>query len=512
MSDQEQVLGDYVLLEEVGRGSHSVVRRGRRRDRSGRIVAVKRLRADAGPGALDGMRREADTLASLAHPAIVPLLEVLTDADGGVALVLPWAPGGSLEDVLQRQGALPWPRVADIGARLASALASAHGAGILHGDVKPANVLLGVEDEPRLADFGTARLRTEGDDEVVGTAEYVDPAVVVDGVAPSPRSDGYSLGVVLYRALSGQLPHAGGSPAATVAAADRGVHPRLADLVDDAPAELVAAIERAMARDPGQRFGSAQQLQVALEPLVRDDETARWGALAGQLGGAPPLPDDDPPPTCTADTSPTEPPPTSDSGTRLFGPRPPASPPPATRSRPAWAIPAVVAVALVPLVLLAWLLRPDGGAAPDPAASASTPADALVPRRPAPRCEQAEAPGDGGQVLEADVDGRGCALPLVVAEEVVDGEPAVVLAVPEAAGAPSGRYAVGAPGDRVVVGDWDCDGSDTPAVHRPEDGRVFLYDGYGPLEPTAGPRLDPGVEPSVRTDADGCDVVVPAEP
>lgn len=513
----EQVLGEYVLLEEVGRGNHGVVHRGRSRDRAGRIVAVKRLAGGADPAAVDRLWREADTLAQLAHPAIVPLLDVVDDPPAGVALVLPWAPGGSLEDVLQRDGRLPWARVADVGARIASALATAHGAGVLHRDVKPANVLLGAEDEPRLADFGTARLVADGDDEVVGTAEYLDPAVVVEGQPPTPRSDGYALGVVLYRALSGQLPYAGGSPAATVAAADRGVHPRLADLVDDAPAELVAAIERAMARDPDDRFGSVQQLQVALEPLVRADEAARWGALEGRLGGGPtdPAPKGPRAPTPARASAPADPAPATasgDSGTRMFGPRPDRAPTPEpARRRPAWAVPAIVAVALVPVVLVVWLLLARGGEDPSVATpDAPAPVASPTPRAAPAACDGAPRPADADAVLEADVDGRGCALPLGVSTQDVDSEPMQVLTVPDAAGDAAGRYALAAADDVVVVGDWDCDGTDTPGVHRPADGRTFLYDGYGQLDPTAGPELAPGVEAVVVTDPDGCDRIAAA--
>jgi serine/threonine protein kinase len=536
MSD-EPVLGSYVLLEVVGRGAHGTVHRGRSRDRAGRIVAVKRLTGGADGADLDRLRREAETLAGLGHPAVVSLLEVVDDPDGGTALVLPWAPGGSLEDVLRRDGRLPWPRVADVGARLASALASAHGAGILHGDVKPANVLLGVEGEPRLADFGTARLVADEEARVAGTAEYVDPAVAVDGATPSPRSDVYALGVVLFRALAGQLPHAGGSPEATVAAADPGVHPPLADLVDGAPPALVEAVERAMARDPERRPASVQQLQVVLESVVRDHEADRWAGLGSQLAAPSPGPDDAAaglatatsrqPGTPTSVASPGAHPAsdpshadahagTRDSGTRLFGRRAPSrSTPSADGRRPAWAVPAVVAVALVPVLVVGWLLLGgDGGDADDdaaapPSASVTTAdaAEAAAPRVAAPRCDDASPPPGDGPVHDADVDGRGCSLPVRVDEQDDDGRPTVVITLPDAAGEAAGRYALAEPGEVVLVGDFDCDGIETPAVHRPDDGRVLLYDGYGALEPTAGPDLDPGATAVVLRDVEGCDTV-----
>jgi serine/threonine protein kinase len=279
-------IGEYVLLEQVGTGRQSTVHRARSRDRAGRIVAVKRLHVDADDDVVRRLQREAEVLASLSHPAIMPLLDVVPDPQGGVALVFPYAPGGTLERQLASRGSLPWHEVADLGARLASALAAAHGAGVLHRDVKPANVLLGVEDEPRLADFGTVVLHDRGhlldDGVVIGTAEYLDPAVAVSGADPGPRSDLYSLAVMLFRALSGQLPYAGGTPAATIAAADRGVHAPLGQLTD-APAEMVAAIERSMARDPNQRFGAVQQLGVVLEGLARAADRDRMSDLAGRM-------------------------------------------------------------------------------------------------------------------------------------------------------------------------------------------------------------------------------------
>ena len=161
---------------------------------------------------------------------------------------------------------------------------------------------------------------------------------------------------------------------------------------------------------------------------------------------------------------------------------------------------------LVPVVVLGWLLlRTDD--APEPAASPS--AAAPTPHAAPPRCDDAADPPGDGDVVEADVDGRGCALPLLVGEEAVDGQPALVLTVPSEAGELAGRYAVGVPGDRLLAGDWDCDGSETPAVVR-DDGTTYLFDGYGALDPVPGPTLPHGAEPAVVTDAGGCDLLVEA--
>lgn len=437
MGEGHEQVGDYVLLEVIGRGPRSTMHRARRRDRAGRIVAITRLHAPVATEVVAQLRDEAATLVALDHPAIAPLLDVVEEPTGRIALVTVYPAGGSLQEVLDRRHGLPWPQVVHLGRRLASALAVAHGAGIVHGDVAPSTVLLGAEGEPRLGGFGTGALYGRDDD-------------------ASSDGDVHDLGVVMARAL-----------------ADR----------NDVPPGLAAVVERARGRHPAGGFDSARSLQQALEATAPVDEpTPSWSPLGPS---APHRAHE------------------HDTGELV-------EPAGRRRSRSGVVRAMLAGLAVVALLVAGgiWVAR-DGG---DTAATAAAPGDQVeaAPRRPEPRCAQVEDPAGQGQVLEADVDGRGCSLPLVVTEELVDGEATVVLMVPTDAGAAAGRYALGAVGDEVVVGDWDCDGTDTPAVVRHDSGEVFHFDGYGELSPTRAPTLPSGAAPAVVTDEEGCDHVVAA--
>jgi hypothetical protein len=154
-------LPGYLLHQRIGVGAASEVYRAEPVGSPGRPVAVKRLRIDAPPRAVDELRREAMVLARLSHPSLMRILDIVPDGDG-VALVLPLAAGGSLAARLATaDGGLEPAEAADLGARLASALAAAHDAGLVHRDVKPGNILFDAEGQPLLGDFGTARLLSE---------------------------------------------------------------------------------------------------------------------------------------------------------------------------------------------------------------------------------------------------------------------------------------------------------------------------------------------------------------
>ncbi|MCU1453386.1 MAG: Serine/threonine protein kinase, partial [Acidimicrobiales bacterium] len=277
----DEVVAGYRLEAPLGRGSGGTVWRARRPGPIARAVALKRVGAGAGPTAIDDLRREAAVLASLDHPHVVAVLEVVADPPG-VALVMPLAAGGSLRDLLDDRGTLTPGETVAVLAPVAEALASAHRRGIVHGDVKPANVLFTSDGEPLLSDFGVARFvgPAEPGAPVAGTAGYLDPArrhAPVDA-----RSDVYSLGVVAYEALAGRPPYAG-PKAAAVAAADAGIHVPLTS-VRSVPGALASVVEAAIDREPLARPSSAADLAAALRGAVDPAEVVLPARVA-PVGG-----------------------------------------------------------------------------------------------------------------------------------------------------------------------------------------------------------------------------------
>lgn len=538
----------YLLHELVGEGATATVWRGEATGSPGRVLAIKQVGVTADADAVAAVRREAEALARLSHPSVLQVVDVV-DTPDGAALVTPYATGGSLATRLAgTSGGLDPVEVADLGARIASALAAAHTAGVIHRDVKPANVLFDAEGQPLLGDFGTALLAGEHH-EVVGTAEYLDPTVVTGRTADA-ASDLYGLGVTLYEALAGVPPYAGSTPRQTLAAADRGRHVALRDLVV-APVGLTSAIEAAMARDPANRPSGAHELAARLDEARRGLERngsagqppagLRADHGTAEATGPPPPPppapprdtprhtdpapddlddlDDDvdgdatpvtpawgslwsrtrdnAPPSWPATPGPSGATTTGDdgrSGTIRYGPaRPTRAPEPAPAEDqprfPRWVLVlAAIAVVAIPAAIVAFVFF--GGDD-----------DRVSVREAAPECDDVAAPvTDGGQILLADVEGRGCSVPIAW-----DGEQ---LAVPDSSGGIE-RFDLGAsPDDVLLFGDWTCDGRESPALYRPSDGQVFTFDelvGAGEQASVGGEAS--GVidgEPEVVVDAEGC--------
>ncbi|KIZ18987.1 serine/threonine-protein kinase, partial [Streptomyces natalensis] len=218
------VAGRYRLLERVGRGGMGTVWRAED-EVLGRHVAVKKLHVpphlqdDEIQKLYERTRREARSAARITHPNVIVVHDVVDD-EGLPCIVMEYIPSVTLSDVLKRQGALPAGEVARIGRVMAAALRAAHAAGVLHRDVKPANVLLGNDGRIVLTDFGiavesgTPSLTKTG--ELVGSIQYLAPERLRTGIAePGPACDLWSLGATLYLAVEGRHPFQRDTPIET---------------------------------------------------------------------------------------------------------------------------------------------------------------------------------------------------------------------------------------------------------------------------------------------------------
>jgi tRNA A-37 threonylcarbamoyl transferase component Bud32 len=302
------MLGERYLLEEpIATGGMATVWRAHD-ELLARTVAVKILHDHlaADEAFRERFRREAIAAAKLSHPAVVSVFDTGSDGDR-VYLVMEYIDGPTLREVVNDLGVLEAGQAAAIGEQLARALAAAHERGLVHRDVKPANILLCPDGSPKIADFGIAKA-DEGTDDltkpgmVLGTAAYVAPEQVRGG-AIDGQADQYALGCVLYEALTGRQPFRADSPVATAALRlDHDPLP-MRSLRAGIPRGLDEVVLRAMAREPAGRYPSAGHLADALAPfadpdlagrlLQRPDETrtAAWPAATNDtatLAGAPP--------------------------------------------------------------------------------------------------------------------------------------------------------------------------------------------------------------------------------
>jgi serine/threonine-protein kinase len=268
----------YELEELVGTGGMSSVFRARD-NQLDRRVAIKILHEHYAedPEYLERFRREARAVARLSHPNIVTVID--RGADGGRQyIVFEHIEGENLKELVLRTGRLPVRRALELALAVADGLSFAHDHGLVHRDVKPQNVLLSREGEVKVTDFGIARslhvdhgVTQTGT--VLGTGEYLAPEQA-SGKQVSPATDVYSLGVVLWELLAGDAPFVGEN---FVAVALRHVNepaPSLRERRPDVSARLEAAVDRALAKDPGRRFPSmaafAQELRACLAEAEGD--------------------------------------------------------------------------------------------------------------------------------------------------------------------------------------------------------------------------------------------------
>jgi serine/threonine-protein kinase len=282
---RKRVLADRYEIEDLlGQGGMARVFRGTDRV-LGRTVAVKVLSPQfAGDDQFVArFRREAQAAAALNHPNIVSVYDTGDQADVHF-IVMEYVEGRTLRDVVRQDGPLMPERATEIGASVARALASAHEAGMVHRDIKPGNIMLTRDGEVKVMDFGIARTST-GDTltqtaAVLGTASYLSPEQA-QGITVDARSDIYSLGCVLYEMLAGRAPFTGDSPVAIAYKHVKEDPVPPGRLNGDVPDSLDAVVMKCMAKNPANRYQSAEELREDLERAAQGMPTLATPVLAG---------------------------------------------------------------------------------------------------------------------------------------------------------------------------------------------------------------------------------------
>ncbi|MEY2507665.1 MAG: eukaryotic-like serine/threonine-protein kinase [Verrucomicrobiota bacterium] len=271
LPDQNWRLGNYEILEEIGRGGMGVIYRARQRH-SRRIVAVKRVLSYHSDSreTLARFRREAQAAASLDHPNILPIYEVSESEDGLPFFSMKFAPGGTLQQVASALRTEPRQCVALV-AKIARAVQYAHSRGILHRDLKPGNILLDARGEPLVSDFGLAKWLDTTSDltrtlTIFGTPGYIAPeqaSAAADELKPT--ADIYSLGAILFDLLAGRPPFLGAHALSVIRQAAESPAPKLRTLTKLADRDLETICSRCLEREPSARYPSAHDLAEDLE-------------------------------------------------------------------------------------------------------------------------------------------------------------------------------------------------------------------------------------------------------
>jgi serine/threonine protein kinase len=288
----ELIAGRYRIDDELGRGGMGTVYAGHdlRLDRD---VAVKVLRDDlaSDPSFRRRFEREARAAARISHPNVVAVHDTGDDGARDTFIVMERLTGRTLGHELA-DGTLEEARLREVATAVLAALAAAHAEGIVHRDVKPGNILVAVDGTLKVGDFGIATNLDAGDSTTrvpMGTPAYTAPERL-RGFAATGRSDLYSLGVVLYEAAAGARPFTGDGAVAVAEAVVDGDHRALAERRPDLPATFIAAVERALATDPADRFADADEMLVALTtpPTVPVGVTVPLRAPATETAVLPP--------------------------------------------------------------------------------------------------------------------------------------------------------------------------------------------------------------------------------
>jgi serine/threonine protein kinase len=267
-------IGRYIIKSELGRGGMATVYRAHD-PLFEREVALKILPREMlhDPQFRSRFEREIKMVASLEHPAIVPVYDV-GEEDGQPFFVMRYMTGGSLSDLISK-GQFTIEEAAIIIGKVAQGLAYAHRKGIIHRDLKPDNILFDENGDPFISDFGIAKLSESGNNltgsGVIGTPAYMSPEQAQGGEIDG-RSDVYGLGVILYQMISGQQPYSADTPMGVVVKHITEPVPEILRMMPDLPIEMDEIIKMAMAKDKTKRYENTIELAKALNKIAFGSE------------------------------------------------------------------------------------------------------------------------------------------------------------------------------------------------------------------------------------------------
>ena len=266
----DTVAGRYVLEEPIAHGGMAAVWKARD-EVLARFVALKILNEGLSedPSFLERFRTEALAAARLSHPNVVQTFDTGLDEAGRHFIVMEYCQGGTLADLVAREGPLPPGRAVAITGHICDALAYAHRHGVVHRDIKPGNVLIGVDGAIKVGDFGIAKAAFASKDitttgQVLGTVTYLSPEQA-RGEEPDGRSDIYSTGVLLYELLTGRPPFEGETAVATALSHIEEPARSPGSVKGGIPRSLDTAVLRALAKDVDDRYTTADEMRRALE-------------------------------------------------------------------------------------------------------------------------------------------------------------------------------------------------------------------------------------------------------
>jgi len=282
-----RMLGNrYEILEKLGGGGMAIVYKGRDTFLN-RYVTIKVLRPEftSDEDFIKRFKREALAVASLSHPNIVNIYDVGQEDDIHY-LVMEYVQGDNLKNVIRKNGVLMPEHAVRIAVQVCEALEHAHENHIVHRDVKPHNILIADDGRAKLTDFGIAMEATASTitrtDTIMGSVHYLSPEQA-RGDIPTPQSDIYSVGILLYEMLTGEQPYSGDSPVAVAIKHIQETPQPVDEVNSDVPAELASVVMRAMEKKPEDRYKSAGELARHLGLALEDTGQATMVLPANEL-------------------------------------------------------------------------------------------------------------------------------------------------------------------------------------------------------------------------------------